>query len=387
MVGASFAGPGGAHTKEVVGMTKSQSDDRRWIGGWGAILTLVAVVIPLGAGSLFGYSDKMLVYAGAVVTALVALIAHTLTRQSDRRLAVEQKQSFGQLKLEAAMRAGQLVSSKDGLSVDRAAAASSLLALTRLDQAGLAVAMLVDLWDGGKDKVSTETAILVIDGALRSDQRNAQLMAAELLCRNARNLEACQSLHWPSVIDGGWDPRFGDKTKLLLFEALLDMTLTTTPNENALRSVAVRLYGVWAAEAAMAGRSKGASHARVMGCVGTLIKAILPQMEVLGYTDFIQGDSRVTLKDFAAAAATAADNPDEFLHRIVARRAEELIAWSLLCDCVDLFQGSIASAVGQGGSLLLVVDRSDLQRPRSRPRSPRRACADPAPTASAPGAR
>lgn len=62
-------------------MTKSQSSDRRWIGVWGAIfLTLVAVVIPLGAGSLFGYSDKMLVYAGAVVTALVA---HTLTRQSN----------------------------------------------------------------------------------------------------------------------------------------------------------------------------------------------------------------------------------------------------------------------------------------------------------------
>lgn len=345
-------------------MTKSQSDDRRWISGWGAILTLVAVVIPLGAGSLFGYSDKMLVYAGAVVTALVALIAHTLTRQSNRRLAVEQQQSLGQLKLEAAMRAGQLVSSKDGLGVDRAAAASSLLALTRLDQAGLAVAMLVDLWDGGKDKVSTETAILVIDGALRSDQRNAQLMAAELLCRNARSLDACQSLHWPSAVDGGWDPRFGDKTKLLLFEALLDMTLSTKPNENALRSVAVRLYGVWAAEAAVAGRSQEVSHARVMGCVGTLIKAILPQMEVLGYTDFIQGDSRVTLEDFAAAAATAADNPDEFLHRIVARRAEELIAWSLLCDCVDLFQGSIAGAVGQGGSLLPVADRSDRQRPR-----------------------
>ncbi|GAA2615121.1 hypothetical protein [Paractinoplanes durhamensis] len=255
MVGASFAGPGGAHTNEVVEMTKSQSGDTRWIVSWGVILTLVAVVIPLGAGSLFGYSDKMLVYAGAVVTALVALIAHTLTRQSNRRLAVEQKQSFGQLKLEAAMRAGQLVSSKDGLGVDRAAAASSLLALTRLDQAGLAVAMLVDLWDGGKDKVSTETAILVIDGALRSDQRNAQLMAAELLCRNARSLDACQSLHWPSVIDGGWDPRFGDKTKLLLFEALLDMTLTKAPNENALRSVAVRLYGVWAAEAAERRRS------------------------------------------------------------------------------------------------------------------------------------
>jgi hypothetical protein len=92
----------------------------------------------------------------------------------------------------------------------------------------------------------------------------------------------------------------------------------------------------------------------------------------LAYTDFIQGDSRVTLEDFAVAAATAADNPDEFLHRIVAQRAEDFIAWSLLCVCVDLFLG-IAGAVGQGGSLLLVVDQSGL---RPRPRSPRRARAD-----------
>jgi hypothetical protein len=236
------------------------------------------------------------------------------------------------------MRAGALFASSEGSSVDPAAAASGLLALTRLGQAELAVALLVDLWSEGKNQVSNETAILVIDAALRStDQPNAQLVAAELLCRNARSLDACQSLHWPSLIDGGWDPRLGPKTKLLLFEALLDMTLSTKPNENALRSVAVRLYGI----------STGDNDLRVKGCVGTLIKAIVPQIQRLGYSDFIQGNSKVTLADLEAAASSATDNPDEFLHRIVAQRAQQLSDWSIRCDCVDVFRGSMATTVRQ----------------------------------------
>jgi hypothetical protein len=86
--------------------------------------------------------------------------------------------------------------------------AAGLLALTRLDHADLAVALLVDLWSEREgpedpDRVSTETAILVIDAALRSTSANAQLVAAELLCRNAKWLQPGQSLHWPSSLEGG----------------------------------------------------------------------------------------------------------------------------------------------------------------------------------------
>jgi hypothetical protein len=275
---------------------------------------------------------------GVLVTAMVALIAHTLTRQSNHRLAAEHEDSYKQLKLEAAMRAGALFASSNGSTVDPASAASGLLALTRLGQAELAVALLVDLWSEGQDKVSTETAILVIDAALKSiEQPNARLVAAELLCRNAQHLDACQSLHWPSLIDGGWDHNFGPKTKLLLFEALLNMTLSTKPSENALRSLAVRLYGIW----------QGDNDPRVQGCVGTLIKAITPQMQKLGYRDFVQGNSKVSLNDLERAAASATANPDAFLDRIVAEHAERLTEWSQRCDCMDTFRGSMATAVSQ----------------------------------------
>jgi hypothetical protein len=315
-----------------------KTSDGRWIWGWGAVLAAVVIGLPIAFRGTFGGSDKVFVYAGAVVTAIVALIAHTLTRQSNRRLEAEHIDTYKQLRLEAAMRAGALFASSGETGVDPATAASGLLALTRLGQAELAVALLVDLWSEGQHRVSTETAILVIDAALRSeDQPNAQLVAAELLCRNAENLDACQSLHWPSLIDGGWDRHLGPKTKLLLFEALLNMTLATKPNENALRSVAVRLYGMWTGE----------KDLRVQGCVGTLIKAIIPQMQKLGYSDFIQGNYKITLADLENAAKSASDNPDEFLHRIVARRADQLSAWSAQCDCVDTFRGSMATTAAK----------------------------------------
>ena len=94
----------------------------------GSIVVLVAIVMPLPFRQMFGRSDAILVYAGALVTALVALVAHTLTRQANRRLNAEHAEKYKQLKLEAAMRAGAsfaAASSADDTPVDPATAASS----------------------------------------------------------------------------------------------------------------------------------------------------------------------------------------------------------------------------------------------------------------------
>jgi hypothetical protein len=147
-------------------------------------------------------------------------------------------------------------------------------------------------------------------------------MAAELLCRNARRLNPCQSLHWPSSIDGEWDHRFGPKTKLLLLDALILMTLDAPKSEDALRSVAVRLYGVW----------KNDPDQRVRGCVGRIIGAVVPPLKKLGYSDFMQGNQKVMLADLEIAASSATHNPDGFLDRIVDDRRERLCEWAGSCQ-------------------------------------------------------
>jgi hypothetical protein len=293
-----------------------------------------------------------------LVPASVALVGYWMKQQSERRLEQEhereskrlrqqQSDEAARLKLEAAMRAAELFRPTDDRQTNSATTASGLLALTELDRADLAVALLVDLWsvescgphrtgdleddedqfdpdrhDSG-GQVSTETAIIVISEALRAAKNpSAQLVAAELLCRNATRLNPCQSLNWPSVIEGGWIPGLATRAKLLIMEGLLKMTLHARPTENALRSLVVRLYGVWDGDP---------QNTRVQGCVGTLIDSVLPAVQRLGYTDFIQGPRTVTQRQLEVAACSKSSNPDGFLESVVECYSVRLASWSRRC--------------------------------------------------------
>ena len=305
------------------------SRDTRWALGWlagvvvGASALLVVLVGPLHiATGGTGHVAAVLAFVGVLVTAAASIIGLTVTRQSSR--AAENR-----LRLDAAMRAGESFSSKTSDPVSSASVASSLLALTKLENVDLAVALLVDFWLPGVDgRISDEAAILVVDAALRSGKPNAQLVAAEVLCRNSALLDPCQSTHWPSYIDGSWNPRFGPKTRLLLIDALTRMAIAKVPvNENALRSVAVRLYGIYEAEP---------KKSNVRGCVATLIDALIPALTNLGYCDFMQGNKEVFLKDLKKAAEHKKRNPDDFLARMAADYAEKLHAWAEPCTKGDI---------------------------------------------------
>ncbi len=330
----------------------------------GVVLLLAAMPVGLLAATLallrgFGLLDRTAKTAGAdnlsadlalvgvMVTASVSVIGLILKRQSDQRLQVSRTDKAKQLRLDAAMRAGSLFGSSEASPPDPAAIASGLLALTQLDQANLAVALLVDLWsqsDGperhglntpGADSsdrppadlgangraertVSTEVAVLVLDAALRSQVPSAQLVAAELLFRNAWRLDASRSLDWPSSIDGTWLPTLCNQTKLLLVQALVRMSCTSEPTENALRSLAIRLYGI----------SSGDPCQRVKGCIGTLLRALLPALVGLGYEDFMGGSQTVALGQLRTAASIESQNSDGMLERALAEDAKRLAEWS-----------------------------------------------------------
>jgi hypothetical protein len=302
----------------------------------GFILLIAALVVLAGGaflpkllfGPLLGKGDAArlqagLTYAGVMITAAVTLIGLAVKWQSDKRLAYEKDQQLKELRLEAAMKAGQLLSPSGPGHAPPAALASGLLALTGLDRADLAVTLLVDLWSGRQrpdhqEKVSTETAILVIDAALRSDSRNAQLVAAELLCRNGKHLRPGQSLDWPSSLEGCWIPTLSQRAKLLIVEALVHSTLASTSDETSLRSAAVRLFGIWRYD----------KNKRVKGCIGKLIEALVPCLEDLGYQDFMQGNQRVMLKQLKKAAASARTNPDGYLDQLSTDFAGQLGHWA-----------------------------------------------------------
>jgi hypothetical protein len=74
----------------------------------------------------------------------------------------------------------------------------------------------------------------------------------------------------------------------------------------------------------------------VRGCVATLIAALTPTLGRLGYDDFMQGNTEVMLSDLVEAAAHAKPNPDDFLARMAADRAEELRKWAEPCTKGDV---------------------------------------------------
>jgi hypothetical protein len=304
---------------------------RKWTGVTrvalvGVLAVSLAVLLGLlaykGSNSPATFSAFLALLGVAVTGGATSLLTH----QSNRRLAQEHTDNRERLRLDAAMRAGSLLAPSKDSPTSPASAASGLLALTQLDHSELAVALLVDLWSDRSEEsseVSDETAVLVIDAALHENSAtsNAPLIAAELLCRNAEKLDSCQSLHWPSSIDGRWVPGVNPKTKLLLFDALIKMTMTSEASENALRSLAVRLYGIWHCDA----------DPHVKGCVGVLIRAIIPVLEQLSYKNFLHGPMNVTMDQLRTAAACAERNPDDFLARMVDNRRELLKVWSGAC--------------------------------------------------------
>ena len=293
----------------------------------------------------------------ASVTAVGLLFKHQADKrlaqeqhQADKRLAQEQEQESHRLKLDAAMRAADLFT-PSGCAVSNAArSASGLLALARLGFADLAVAQLVDLWSpqagalpspgaaehDGPCGVSTETAIQVINAALESCESDAQLMAAELLYRNACKLDIRNSLHWPSSVNSAWIPRLPVTAKLLIVDALVHMALASEQTWNALRELAVRLYAV----------SDGDPEPRVKGCIGTLLQAILPAVRDLGYTDFMKGPGHgfVTLEEMEQAAAKATRHPDGYFEAIVKDRSEKLEQWSQRCTAACFPAGELVPA-------------------------------------------
>lgn len=287
----------------------------------GSALLLAVTVYVLGGLTDQTLGPALLTFFGVLVTVGAK---HLVDRKSEQHL-----------RLDAAMKAGSLLSpaAKD-VPVSPAAAASGLLALAELGRSRLAVAMLVDLWPKGI--VSEETAILVINRALSGGQEDASLVAAEVLCKNASRLDPVKSAHWPSILDQQWVPHAPMQTKILLIEALVEMSTAKAKSLNALRSFSLRLYGIWERE----------RDQPVKGCVANLICALVPALQRSPLKTFLYDGRELHVSDFEEAAATAKRNPDDYFARVTDCRKEQLQEWASHClqRGIETNAGALAAA-------------------------------------------
>ena len=130
-------------------------------------------------------------------------------------------------------------------------------------------------------------------------------------------MDICQSLHWPSSVDGTWNPDFGVKTKVLIVDALVRMAYTGDANLNALQALAVRLHAISATD----------PDAHVKGCLGILLGAIVPALEGMEVRSLMQGPSEITIEDLKTAVTRAQANTDRVFYRIAQDRSAKLLEW------------------------------------------------------------
>jgi len=222
------------------------------------------------------------------------------------------------------MRAAQLLAPRDGAVADQASSGAALLALCDLGQVELAVTLLGDTWRRGAaagephpaaeqdaagslsaplphSGVSNATAVLVIDKALSGcDSSRAQVMAAEVLCRNSWSLCSISVVDWPSCIDGKWRPDLPDMAKLYIMDALMRMTICDSSGPQALAAVAMRLYGVYDAERKCT--SGPGELNRFQWCAARMLHAVMPALKDCGW-DQVMGRGRDPIPMAALAAA------------------------------------------------------------------------------------
>lgn len=338
----------------------------RW-AGWIAIGVLAIVLVIAFSRGFQADSVAETVSANIAVVGVLAGIA--IKHQSERRLQHEHDDNEERLRLDAAMRAGSLLGGTDETPANPAAAASALLALTQLGRVDLAVAILADLWpvdrtpananawtcgdeprendddarladhDGGLPAYK-ETGILVIDAALKSTDANAQLVAAGILCRHARQLDVCDPLHWPSAIDN-WNKEWPAEAKVLIADALVTMGMCLT-TENALSVVAVRLWRMWKAEATPS--HEEISHAE--SCFGLLLQGLRPAIKRLPYDQLVLSGVMIPKQQFLAETGCISSRsaPNDLLTKLAKNRKCKLRKWASECTTRSSEPGTFGAA-------------------------------------------
>jgi hypothetical protein len=112
---------------------------------------------------------------GVLVTAAIGFLGHTINRQGEARQAVD-----------SSIRAIALFAKPDGSPAEPLTAGAGLLALANLGQLDLAISLLSDLW--GRNRVSREAAITLIDLGLNSRDPTIQIDASYALHTNSERL-------------------------------------------------------------------------------------------------------------------------------------------------------------------------------------------------------
>jgi hypothetical protein len=270
-----------------------KSEDK-WIGG-AISATVVILALLIGAFwklGLFNFTGtdsgakivaSTLALVGSLIAALVSLVGlflrqsierrnadlseqaekrltvesernNQLQSEAERRLAIEsernaqlQIEAASRLKQEAAMRAIGLLSSSSGSDVPIAQRAGVLFTLAHLDLVDLAITLLRPMVEN--NQVDMNSAVLLINKALESDNELCQSEASEMLCTwPKRFLLPDGGNHWPDCVSLAWKPELSVFVRDNVALGLLHLLAARPPSEwnrGSFNAIVCTLYEIW----------------------------------------------------------------------------------------------------------------------------------------------
>jgi len=176
---------------------------------FGAALYRTNAVVFSGSDASAKIVSATLALVGAFLAAVVSLIGmllkHSIDRRAEARLRVEternaalERESAARLKMEAAIRAIQLLATSAGTPTLPLQRAGALLALSSLGQHQLTLALLAELLDRGECEPST--IAFVINNALVSGDASVQVDAMAVLYVHAPKLLTKSGFEWPGAL-------------------------------------------------------------------------------------------------------------------------------------------------------------------------------------------
>lgn len=233
-------------------MTKQDGNapkqDSIWVAVAGLVVFVVFVLMVRYLCSLsFRDADAsvkaiaaMLALGGTLVTAAVTLLGVLLKHSVAQRNTDLREEAEKRLKLEAAIRAVDLLGTDAGRDSTETQRAGAIFLLSRLGLLGLAVdlvrTMLADrLIDGGN-------ASTILDMALRSNDSGVQINAAQVLEDHFDRFVVEDGIFWPDYVLYAWPQTLGTRPRQHVLSGLIQAILARPRKEWAVETLGGVLY-------------------------------------------------------------------------------------------------------------------------------------------------
>lgn len=162
---------------------------------------------------------------GGLIATCVTVVGMFLKYSTDKRNVILKVEAEKRQKIEAATKTIDLLSTSSGAKVPETQRAAALFTLAELDLLDLAITILRPMAE--KKDIDMNSAVLLIDKALKSGDETLQEEASEILLDNSDKLITEDgSFFWPRYVNAKWDQNMDYRVRENILLTLMEMLLT-----------------------------------------------------------------------------------------------------------------------------------------------------------------